>query len=66
MPPLRDALGPGTTRVMDVLGLLLLQMEWGADEALEDAPVDRLPGAPRTQARELASALAAFARPADA
>ena len=32
---------------MDVFGPLLLQMEWGADEALEDAPVDRLREAPR-------------------
>jgi len=27
---------------MDVLTLLRLQMEWGADEALEEAPIDRL------------------------
>ena len=27
---------------MDALTLLRLQIEWGADEALEDAPVDRL------------------------
>jgi DNA polymerase len=27
---------------MDALALLRLQMEWGADEALEEAPVDRL------------------------
>ena len=27
---------------MDDLALLRLQMEWGADEALEEAPVDRL------------------------
>jgi uracil-DNA glycosylase family 4 len=27
---------------MDALGMLRLQMEWGADEALEDAPVDRM------------------------
>jgi uracil-DNA glycosylase family 4 len=27
---------------MDALNLLRLQMEWGADEALEDSPVDRL------------------------
>jgi DNA polymerase len=31
---------------MDALGLLLLQMEWGADEALEEMPVDRLRPAP--------------------
>jgi DNA polymerase len=27
---------------MDALALLRLQIEWGADEALNDAPVDRL------------------------
>ena len=27
---------------MDALALLSLQIEWGADEALDDAPVDRL------------------------
>ena len=27
---------------MDDLGFLLLQIEWGADEALDDAPGDRL------------------------
>ncbi len=27
---------------MDALGILRLQMEWGADEALQDEPVDRL------------------------
>jgi len=31
---------------MDALALLRLQMEWGADEALEDEPVDRLRPAP--------------------
>jgi DNA polymerase len=31
---------------MDTLALLRLQMEWGADEALDDAPVDRLRAAP--------------------
>lgn len=31
---------------MDALDLLRLQMEWGADEALEDAPLDRLRPAP--------------------
>jgi uracil-DNA glycosylase family 4 len=38
--------GPGHDRAMDALGLLLLQMEWGADEALDDMPVDRLRPAP--------------------
>ena len=27
---------------MDALALLRLQIEWGADEALDEAPVDRL------------------------
>ena len=27
---------------MDAMGLLLLQIEWGADEALDEAPLDRL------------------------
>ncbi len=31
---------------MDALSALRLQIEWGADEALEDAPVDRLRTAP--------------------
>jgi len=31
---------------MDALALLRLQMEWGADEALEAAPIDRLRAAP--------------------
>ena len=31
---------------MDALAALRLQIEWGADEALEDAPVDRLRAAP--------------------
>ena len=31
---------------MDDLAALRLQIEWGADEALEDAPVDRLRAAP--------------------
>lgn len=35
---------------MDALALLRLQIEWGADEALDDAPVDRLaPEAPAWQ-----------------
>jgi uracil-DNA glycosylase len=38
--------GPGHDSAMDALGLLLLQMEWGADEALDDMPVDRLRPAP--------------------
>jgi DNA polymerase len=34
--------GPGHVKGMDALGLMLLQMEWGADEALEETPADRL------------------------
>ena len=34
---------------MDALALLRLQIEWGADEALEDAPVDRLRAPGRVQ-----------------
>jgi uracil-DNA glycosylase len=44
---------------MDALAMLRLQMEWGADEALEDAPVDRLrppqaarPSAPAVELRK--------------
>ena len=45
---------------MDDLTALRLQIEWGADEALLDAPVDRLaPALPRTPA----SAPPAFTRP---
>ena len=42
----------GTTPGMDDLAMLLLQMDWGADEALEDAPLDRLRpmAAPRSTA----------------
>ena len=32
---------------MDAFALLRLQVEWGADEALADEPVDRLRPAPR-------------------
>jgi uracil-DNA glycosylase len=35
---------------MDALSALRLQIEWGADEALEDAPVDRLRAVPPTPA----------------
>jgi DNA polymerase len=38
----------GQKSAMDALALLRLQIEWGADEALEEAPVDRLaPASPR-------------------
>ncbi len=43
---------------MDALALLRLQIEWGADEALEEAPVDRL--------RQAAPKPAAMPRPAPA
>ncbi|MGA3001475.1 MAG: uracil-DNA glycosylase [Acetobacteraceae bacterium] len=36
---------------MDALGLMLLQMEWGADEALDESPVDRLRPAPAAVVR---------------
>lgn len=39
---MRKAPTAGTTKIMDDLSLLRLQIEWGADEALEEAPVDRL------------------------
>ena len=39
---MRKAPFAGTTISMDDLSLLRLQIEWGADEALEDSPVDRL------------------------
>jgi DNA polymerase len=51
---------------MDALALLRLQMEWGADEALEEAPIDRLrPAAPRpAPPRPVAApAMAAASRP---
>ena len=43
--------GPGHESAMDALGLMLLQMEWGADEALEEMPVDRLRPAPAAAVR---------------
>jgi DNA polymerase len=45
---------------MDTLAALRLQMEWGADEALEEAPVDRLrpPKAPITATRSAERPLA--------
>jgi DNA polymerase len=45
---------------MDMLAALRLQIEWGADEALEDAPIDR------TRARDIAPAAKAEAKPAAA
>jgi uracil-DNA glycosylase family 4 len=36
---------------MDALGLMLLQMEWGADEALDESPVDRLRSLPSEAVR---------------
>jgi uracil-DNA glycosylase family 4 len=34
--------GAGHEREMDALAILRLQLEWGADEALDETPVDRL------------------------
>jgi uracil-DNA glycosylase len=49
---------------MDALGMLRLQMEWGADEALDEAPVDRLsPVAAVTAPPPVARARPAPARP---
>ena len=42
---------PEHDRAMDALALLLLQMEWGADEALEEFPVERLRPAPTPAVR---------------
>jgi len=39
---------------MDELGLMLLQMEWGADEALDETPLDRLRPAPAVGVRPAA------------
>ena len=39
----------------DALTLLRLQIAWGADEALDDLPLDRLAGAPAAVPRPLAS-----------
>jgi uracil-DNA glycosylase len=47
---------------MDPLALLRLQMDWGVDEALDDAPIDRLrpvPVVPATRVREARPASAA-------
>lgn len=52
---------------MDDLALLRLQMEWGADEALDDAPVDRLRAAPVVPASPAAARVQTLApRPATA
>lgn len=40
--PVAQSPKPGHHIVMDDLSILRLQMEWGADEALDDSPVDRL------------------------
>ncbi len=43
----------GYSSAMDVLEALRLQLDWGADEALAEMPVDRLtPPAPRAASRE--------------
>ncbi|MBS0559954.1 MAG: uracil-DNA glycosylase [Proteobacteria bacterium] len=46
---------------MDALALLRLQVEWGADEALEDAPVARVPARPARPAQPQGAAPAASA-----
>ena len=49
---------------MDALGLLRLQIEWGADEALDDAPVNRLRAVPAAPALASPSLTAPPLRPA--
>ena len=41
-PPLHESAVEGTSRRMDDFALLRLQIEWGADDALDTDPVDRL------------------------
>jgi len=49
---------------MDILAALKLQIEWGADEALEDAPVDRTAASPVAAAPSPAALTAAVPKPA--
>ena len=49
---------------MDAYGLLRLQMEWGADEALDEAPVDRLRAPPPAAAPLVRAPASAQAAPA--
>ena len=51
---------------MDALAALRLQIEWGADEALNEAPVDRLRPAPPTPVQPAASPAAAAWAPGPA
>jgi uracil-DNA glycosylase family 4 len=62
---LRKIAGRETLAAMDALAALRLQLEWGVDEALGDAPVDRLsvPAAPPV-ARLVAASPMAVAAPA--
>lgn len=48
--------GGGNTAGMDALSALRLQIEWGADEALDEAPIDRTVAAPRPVAVPVAAA----------
>jgi len=63
-----QALHPGYSYAMDALSALRLQLEWGADEALAEAPVDRLSAPPARPASIAASpaAPAAFPPPTSA
>jgi uracil-DNA glycosylase len=64
---LRKIRSQAKTGGMDALAALRLQMEWGVDEALGEAPVDRLavrpPPAPPIQAAEPAAARSVSAPP---
>lgn len=61
--PLRLAGRRAALDIMEAVDLLRLEIEWGADEALEDAPVDRLlplaPPHPREPAEDTRTALQA-------
>jgi uracil-DNA glycosylase family 4 len=48
---------------MDALALLRLQMEWGVDEALEEAPIDRMRPAPMVARRPAVAAVVAAPPP---
>lgn len=51
---------------MDAWALLRLQMEWGADEALDDEPVDRLASAARSPAADAPTVSATTMQPGSA
>jgi uracil-DNA glycosylase len=65
-PPVSQIHAKGDTEAMDALAALALQIEWGADEALDEAPVDRTRVATRPAAPVVAQATAPAspARPA--